>query len=780
VFLPPNLASLSVQCTGSVSSLRLIDGNGVTHMNISGQNPSGYCALPVGTPNQVWRVQASSAQAFGVDFGGAPMIMCPDEATALAIRASVDVLDDGTICYHKFQVRAHDLLEQYRAMNPASFVVTPPPFSSLASSWSANPARNSLLLGQYGIYPALPATLAEQNLDPESPWFGSIHTWHDNNGDELPQNPWVTYNRLNLTQVAPTLNLLTAIYSIDGAINPLYHNGNLRNRIIIAALQEMMMLREHESPEPIYSTYFGGMKAFTFGRYTRWFPWVIADCPSDVRSVLTDGMRRYVDHMALASVPQIGNQWSFIMLGLRNFGKGTGEQFYHEMLGRQITWLLTRQMHNYGAMPAGYIADGEGPDTSYSGILLHNFGWIAEDAGHAALKNALCESYELLNHTMALEPDGSWLGTSSFAHRTSTSWTAPGWGGGVAIMGDDCPDAGVLVGHTWLPWPIPRNATELADAQEQMVAMMDYHDISAYDDPSIGLNRLIEAPMIFFAAWEHFLDEPMPGQLPMKANNHFTRKFGSEFFCVRRQKYYAYLYCGKTLAAWREASKPTDPNVQYPRNGGGLSMFWSPKFGSSIIAENWSAYSSNSIIATLGDQTFFEDYWRVDGALQQALGRATIDGELNDERMSVRRQLKFLEDRITCETRLQPSQAVQYSRLSECFPYSLDKPDAITVTLHNANGQQVSGNNVMASAIVFRTTVNEVHVIAFNHPRRCDVGVNTSTDAYNQQRECGRVLTDLPPNWNANQVRIVKWAMKAVKPNQVQQTITQLVQSLQN
>jgi len=134
---------------------------------------------------------------------------------------------------------------------------------------------------------------------------------------------------------------------------------------------------------------------------------------------------------------------------------------------------------------------------------------------------------------------------------------------------------------------------------------------------------------------------------------------------------------------------------------------------------------------------------------------------------------------VVCEVRLQASQALNYGRLFECFPYSIEKPDAITVTLHDAAGVQLNGNNKVASAIVLRTSVNEVHVVAFKEPRRCEFGTHVSTDSYNIQRTTGRVITHLPPEWNAGQVRTVQWAMKAVRPNQVQQTVTQLVQSLQ-
>jgi hypothetical protein len=777
IHLPPGLPRLDLQVLDTVSSLQLIDGNGIVHLNVSGANPSGTTVLPTGTPDAVWRLTANGPAAFGLDFGGAPIIACPDQATALAIHSSIDVLPDGTICYHKFQVAAHDALAEYRAMDPSAFVVSPPSFQAHAAAWTANPARNVLLLGPYGVFTSLPATLAEQNLDPASPWFGVIYTWHDANGQEQP-NPFITYDRLGFSQLSPTLNALAAVYAIDAPFNPLRHDPNLLNRIVIAALQELMMVREHELTMPEYLIYEGGEKAFIFARNMRWVPWAIVQCPGSVRSILIDGLRRQADHMLLAAVPNMVNQWSFIMIGLQSFAAGVGEAFYHAAVDRQIDWLLSRTLLDLGFKPAGYFDESAGPDTTYHGISLHNLAWLAEQTGRGDLKNAIARVYRTLNHTMAPESDGSWVGTTSFAHRTPDAWTQPQWGAGVAITGDDSDDAGVLLGHTWLPWRIPQNANQLHAQQLQIQPLLEYHGANAYTSPQVGVTYIADGPMVHVAAWEHFLSEPVAGQLPMKQRDRFTRKMGDEFFFVRRPTYYAFLYCGKTMEYWQEGQRPTDPKVQYPRNGGGLSMFWSPKFGSSILSQNWSAYSSNAVIARKGNQTFFENYWSVTSGIQESLARATINGDLAEDSMTFRRQMNFLEDRVQCDLRLHTTKARSFDDLWECFPYPLDKPGGISVTLHDANGVQINGNNKVASAIVFHGEANEVHIVAFDSPRRCAFGSTSSTDVYGNPREIGRVLASLPAQWSASQARVFKWSMKAVRPQQVQQTIQQMIQAM--
>ena len=778
IYLPPGLSQLPVRVTGNVTFLRLSDASDIVHMNLTGANPQTTVPLPPGN-DRIWRLTSEASLPFCVNFGGMPIIICPDAATAQAIHASVDVLADGTICFHKFQQAAHDALAIYRAMPASAFTVTPPNMGASMDQWLAEPTRNYLLVGPGGVFSGLAITLSSQNLNPASPWFGSTRVWLNDQGMERPENPWATYDRLRMEQVAPLTSLLAAVYSADTPVNPLHHDANLRNRIIIGALQDLMMIREHELPNPEYTYYDGGEKAFLFSRFMRAYPWVIADCPGDVQAAWTEGMRRCADHMNVTCVPDLINQWSFVIKGLQHFADGSGEQIYRDVVARHISWLLSRSQQGGGRMPAGYFSEQDGPDASYSGIQLHNLSLVAELSGNVPLKNAIKSDFELLCHAVAPEPDGSWLGTSSYCHRRPECWTQPNSAAGVGMMADESPEASAMLGHVWFPARPPRNAAELAQAQQLLQWHMVYLTDAAWNDPTIGLTTLMGNPDLQFAVWEHFASPPISGaQLPVKADDRFTRKFADEFFCVRKPSYYAILYVAKRLQGWHQQFAPDDPNAQYPRNGGGLSLLWSPKLGSSVLAQNWSAFATNGIISKKGSTLRFENYWQTDAGLQEAQSRATINGKLTGGKLIFRRQLNFLEDRITCEIRLQSTQAQTFDRLWEVFPYPLNKPDELHVSFYDEDGHKIAGNNKLASAIVFHNHANEVHVIAFGAPRQCEFGTNTSVDAYGQSHEYGRVLTQLPPQWIANQARIVKWAARVVHPNQIEATIKQMVGSL--
>jgi len=51
------------------------------------------------------------------------------------------------------------------------------PLDTLMPELLKEPGRNTLLFGDYGVLSYLPPLLATQNLDPQSPWFGAIHSW---------------------------------------------------------------------------------------------------------------------------------------------------------------------------------------------------------------------------------------------------------------------------------------------------------------------------------------------------------------------------------------------------------------------------------------------------------------------------------------------------------------------------------------------------------------------------------------------------------------------------
>ena len=778
VFLPPGLDVLRVSCDGAIESLKFFDEQGAERLVITSAARGGTTQLPASKPDVVWRLSAkgkADGSEYEINFGGMPIILCPDESTARAVHASVDVLDDGTICFHKFQARAHALLKKYRSMDASAFAVSPPILVRQKNSWLKEPIRNQLLLANFGVFATLPEALAEQNLDPRSPWFGSVFVWRDEKGEPRRDNPWATYTRGGLVQAGEHASVFAAVHNAGAPFNPLHNSQALRNRVIIAALQDLMMLREHEDPHTEFPHHQGGNRAFLFSRYTRSFAMVAADCPEEVRQVWTEGLRRYVDAQSITSVANTVNQWSAIWIGFEDFYQASKDEAYRQVLKRHLGWLATRNQWNLGYESAGYFDEAEGPDATYTGITTFHLALLYHTTRDAGVLEILRRSIDLLNHTLAPEPNGQFLGASSFCHRTPGDWTQAQMGGGLVMLADDLPEAAVHAGHSWMFAKPAKTPAELHDAERELVSGLRSIEPNAFRLAHVGPERIQYGYSMLYPIWENYPKTILPGALPMAPGKSFTRNFGDEFFCVRRPTYYAFVYAGHTMGEWQKQWRAKDPRTQHPRNGGGLGMFWSPGMGSSILAKNWSAYAAHSLITESdvdgkveGD---WEDYWSIKNEFNSEKATAKISGLIRDQPLRFEKRYQFLDDRIRCELTLDADKPCQFRNVWECFPYPLDKPEQLRVRLLDENGHPV--NKRPASAIAFETSSNEVHLIVFDQARMCDCGADYGTDAYNARRDHGRVLTALPNQWQAGQSRSFGWSMMAVPRDKIAQAIRQ-------
>ena len=784
VCLPAGLDQLSIRCEGAVDRLQLIDDSGRPRMDIRGMNAGGTSALP-NVVGAVWKLSVNAragAEPYRIDFGGAPIILCPDQNTARTIGASMDVLPDGTICFHKFQTRVKQVLERYRRMAASAFVVHPPALERYRTQWLRDAARNDLLLGGGGVYSTFPLVLNEQNLDPTSPWFGTIKVWHDGpNQRAKPQNPWARCDRMGLTRVSELAAVLACVYSINEPFNPLYRNEALRNRIIIASLQELMLLGEHEMPlRVIPDGFFGGERAFLFSSFLRSFPLVINDCPPDVREVWTEGLRRYVDHESISQVASTCNQWSFTIKALQHFYDGTGEQEYRDAVERHVDWMLTRNQWDLGHMPAGYFFDA-GPDAMYNGITTHNLGWIykqltkhGQSPVSERLREALRSCIDMFNHTIAPQPDGTILGATNFCTRTPGNWTQAQYGGGFTMLADEVAEASPLLGRIW---PTVQSRSKQLAAQRAVEQAVNAR-ISYWPEPDAlwqpqSAGGITGGPELHFMIWEHFAKQPLDGKLPMATSSEFVRNFGDEFLCVRLPRYYAFIHAGKPLPESLKPHRPIEPDKQHAHNGGGLSMFWSPNFGCSILAQNWSAYASHAILieqkSAGGSRIDWEDYWTVEHSFEKETAKARVTGAIRDQPLKFERQYRFLEIGVECKLTLMSAAQVQYVSAWESFPYPSRMDAKLQVSVVNEQGQPVQ--NRPGSAIVFRNASDEAHVIVFAKPRLCELGNQRVVDAYGAAREFNRVLAAIPKDLTDGQPQTLRWCLMVVPAGDVPRTI---------
>ena len=760
VYLPPALARLPVVASKKLESLALIDDQGQEQLRLDAEQMKGEVRLPA-QGEHVWRLSARGSN-YRLDFKGLPIILCPSRETAAAIKASVDIMPDGTVCFHKHQVRAWQLLQEYRQRPAADYEVEVRPLEDSEQALLADPARNQLLFGHYGVMAVLPAVLSSQCLAPSSPWFGAILGWKDEHGQPRTDNPCADYNRLGREALAALNKDLAALYWMEGSFNPYHHDERLLNRVVIGVLLDSLVMREGEHVFPSNIYYYGNHGFALTHSHSGAFSLVYRDVPPEVQEVWHAGQQRVTDRYLYGTVGGCTNQWTVLLEGLWRYYEGTGEERYREAVLRNAHWLTSCALWNTGQRPAGYMTEALGPDATYNGITGHYLSYLYHRSGEPELLEALRRCFHLFNHTVAPEPEGPWLGSSGFCHRTPGDWTGPQYGAGLGTMSKHLPEAGVRY-PDHAPWAYPPPAIDEASrraAEAQLSKLMRYYDENHFDAEKANAGRALGAFDIMFTNWRLYRNELVPGTLPCQAQDSFTRNFGGEFLCVKRPGYYAFLFGAQDYQLWQKGTRPQDHNHQFPHNDG-LCMFWSPEFGVSLLSKNWGAAQGNTLLADLGDEIQWPWYWDTTCELDEANATAKLTGTIHKTPLGYERLYRFEEDHMECAITVRAEEAVTVKRLSECIPFPLaeTKPGGLDVKLLDAGGKEIAGGSP-AKALYFTNAGGQGHLLVLGHALPVDVGQDHSTDHYKGEHDWGRALIALPSKWASGAEYVLEYSLR--------------------
>ena len=140
--------------------------------------PGKQQAIPVTQTETVWRFDLSDPEGWQLRAAGFPLILCPTAEAARAIRASVEVLPDGTVVCHQFQRRIAEMLP--RLLDPAKVGTAEKlivPLATRKEAWLAHPIRATKLMQAF--LPMVEHWLRRQNVDPASHWGGSLDGWQE-------------------------------------------------------------------------------------------------------------------------------------------------------------------------------------------------------------------------------------------------------------------------------------------------------------------------------------------------------------------------------------------------------------------------------------------------------------------------------------------------------------------------------------------------------------------------------------------------------------------------
>jgi len=190
-------------------------------------------------------------------------------------------------------------------------------------------------------------------------------------------------------------------------------------------------------------------------------------------------------------------------------------------------------------------------------------------------------------------------------------------------------------------------------------------------------------------------------------------------------------------------------------NGGGLCLFWSPAFGTSLLAKNWTAWSTHGLVArTVRQDVTWEDYWSVQADFEQAANRLVVSGRLADLPMAFEKTWQFHDDRVACTVTVEAEKAIQLCSLEMTFPYAASGPKA---TLLDAEGRPVRDG--LAHAVRFDRGGGQAHVLVFDSPQTVEVREVESVDHYKTPRRHCCLVLGLPSQWGKGERRSFRSAL---------------------
>ena len=430
-----------------------------------------------------------------------PVILCPDRETARQINASLVQTADGHYFPHQFQVRIYSWLEQQKT---ADLTVPIVDLRQLTEQFAAEPNYQALL-GQWGIFTYINHVLENQDIDPASEQFGA---------------------NANTT-------LLAIVNSLDKPFNPYF--GKLEKRLLIPALRHLLKLQENDSFKETSSNYNGvwAMNYLSTAQQLAEGYHQIRD--QEALALWRDGVRRVADRFSMFRV-SCENQSAHWPLAYYYLYQGIGEPGYQQLAKDFIAGLCLPERNPF--MQTGYQQEAYGPDASYQGLSTCIQAAYYRLSHDTIARDGLQRIFNLFNHTIVPEPDGSKVGATNFSHRTKCLTHAQ-YGAGSRFCKESA-EAACLAGAT-------------GEARPGRTA---------------GAARLYLPPAIASPRRPNILQcvpiQPAtpPGQTACRPKTTHPQ-LNNEFFW-RRPGFYALAYIGKTAHARtrREPQNPENPPRQ--------------------------------------------------------------------------------------------------------------------------------------------------------------------------------------------------------------------------
>lgn len=625
----------------------------------------------------VWRMELDLIPARKSWFrqkGDFDAILCPDQETAEKLRSGMSAAADGTRFPHRFQVYMYEWIN---ALEPEDIAIESlPGVKEFEDVLTAEAEKNRRLFGHWGVFSYLPYLLTAQTLD----------------------NPMGN---------ASTSLALAVAYSLDETFNPFYENGKVLTRLLLSEFDRYLDLRQNDTTSD-GSGLFGIRDGVEGDRSA--FALAAPSLENErLGKLWLQGARRHVERYALHR-SSVENQSAHVPVNLYALYKGSGNELYKQLAEDWIDDFLNEQLNP--PLQTGYLMEGYGPDATYQGITTSMLAWYFHWTGDEEVKEALDKIYTLFNHTVAPEPGGEILGASNFCHRTPGSWVERQYGGGTLSMAAHLESAAL--------WH--QDIEPQSDNNRQQAAGHILNDLERYWYSGNRKPRREPSSYRFFTRYRFFPDEIIrDAALPVSKSGDFIRTFGNEFIAIRRPGYYALVYVGKPDPDVERIRQHDTPLSVQRRTGGGLSMFWTPAFGSAVLSKNWHAYANHMIRADFGadgEMVDWPDYYTLKHEFNEDSGTLITTSDMTEVPAKITRKHTFEQDRIIQDIQVEFNENVRLRRLVEQIPIPVTdkledrKGNLLISSRVKGNWQQgIGGNEVEALRLTNRTTDAEVNIL---------------------------------------------------------------------
>lgn len=677
---------------------------------------------------------------------GFPLILCSTEEAANTIHASVETLPDGTVVCHKFQRRIAELLPELLA--PEKVGRTEDlliPLENFKEAWLVNPERNYSLLDTFSLMSGVAWALTNQNLETHGHWSGALGGWQEFVDRPAPENRWDRLKSVKGLYAGASSKQSGAEFLAQAALlnapfNPYFGKKELLNRAAAAALRDLMVLGEDEvcrgvvadmSPYPGMMAFPAMAKIFPVYRMT------VSAMPENVREIWTEAVQRIEDRLYPESLVSCRNQSSHFLVAFQDFAEGSKIPRYMG-LARSFA-----QRFADGQSPAGYHMEEFGPDASYTGITHWHMGIYYQQSKDPVILESLRKSYRFFNHTVAPEPDGTLLGGFNFNHRIAKGFDKEQYRGAKGLVEDVLPEVGL-----WSP-----NPDEKAAASKV----------------SVALENLPKAPALNLSSsrYIYWAEPDRTGIWPAKEQKPFIRDFGGEMVAVKRPAYYAVVYVGKPaldpfyIKGREKLRQPSDLENQGGRGGdqrgygvspflgGGLSLFWTPSYGSALLAANWSPSTHHGLVASKTDGArYWEDYFETTYDLNGESGELTCKGKIESVPLRYTRHYQFSDDEIIITLNLRAESDVILSALHENIPVASGIVKAQGAALSQQPGYL---------KIIDKT--GQGVALTLDHPRSVSIQPN---GLQRDGLQIARAEIDLPVVWKAGDTHTLIYHLKPI------------------